>query len=84
MSAPQWLTLVATLFGIVGTSLLFFYSNTDLPYQGATWGGPETAKHNAEIRTKNRVWRQRTKLGYGLLCISFVLQAVSVVVPPSM
>jgi hypothetical protein len=81
MTRFQILALSSAVFGALGTTLLFFFSNTDQPYQGAAWGGDETGRANQRIREQNARWRKLTKLGYALLCVSFILQMVSVFAP---
>jgi hypothetical protein len=58
-----------------GHRSLFFYSNTDIPFEGAAWGGPETQANNEKIAAKNKSWKLNQKIGFGLLCLSFIIQA---------
>jgi hypothetical protein len=48
MDMEHWATIVSAVIGIVGTAL-FFYNNTDIPFAGAFWGGPETHANDEKI-----------------------------------
>jgi hypothetical protein len=80
MDIEHWATIVSAIIGIVGTALLFFYSNTDIPFEAATWGGPETHENNEKIAAKNRSRKLKQKIGFGLLCLSFIIQASTAVI----
>ena len=64
----------SALLGGAGTLILFFYSFSLQPYEGAVWGGPEVDKENSNIRRKNsrRIFMQ--KIGLSLICASFAVQ----------
>jgi hypothetical protein len=80
MNIEHGATIASAIIGIVGTALLFFYSNTDIPFEGATWGGPETQGNNERIAAKNKAWKLKQKIGFGLLCLSFIIQASTAVI----
>jgi hypothetical protein len=44
MSTGQWMTVVSSVLGALGTALLFFFSYTDSPSGLRYWGGPESSK----------------------------------------
>lgn len=81
MTLAQWAALGSSLLGAVGTALLFFFSYTDEPYQGGVFGSPSVTKFNEDVKAKNKKWKLRQRTGFGLLCLSFLIQAWSVFLP---
>ena len=75
------LSLFSAIFGIVGTGLMFFGSYALEPFEGATWGGPETAAANDRIRAKNRTRLLMQRSGVALLFVAFVLQGIAAFAP---
>ena len=72
-SLQQWLTLLTAVLGLVGSALLFFNSYGLLPHLGFLPGRGD----NERINEINRRWRVRQRVGFGLLCASFVVQGVA-------
>ena len=73
------LSLASALIGIVGTGALFFTSYTARPFIGAVFGSPEIWAKNEKIAGSNRRNRWWQLTGFGLLCVSFALQALAAV-----
>jgi hypothetical protein len=78
MTTVQVANLVSSLFGAAGTTLLFFFSYTYIPLGGGAWGGPTLDAANAKTSAKNVIWKRKQRVGFGLLCVSFVIQAAAV------
>jgi hypothetical protein len=81
MTDVQYATLLSAIFGAAGTIFLFFGSYTLEPLAGAVWGGPVVDKENAKIRGKNKSRILRQRIGLVFLCLSFIIQVVSVFLP---
>ncbi len=80
-SLSQWFGLISGGLGFAGSTLLFAYSYALFPYEGAVWGSPETVEYNRLTVTKNRRAKAWQRTGFVLLCLAFVAQAISVIVP---
>ncbi len=78
MTAAQCANLLAALFGASGTIFLFFGSYAFQPLEGAPFNSPELEQWNGRIKVKNRVRKTKQRIGLGLLCASFAIQAVAV------
>ena len=78
MTAVQCANLLSALLGASGTIFLFFGSYAFQPLEGAPFNSPEVEQWNACIKTKNHVRKTRQKIGLGLLCTSFAVQALTV------
>ena len=75
------IALASALFGIAGTALLFFYSYTIEPTDGAVFGSAEVDASNAAINAANAHRTRMQRIGFALLCISFVAQGVGAFLP---
>ena len=78
MSPTVCFQFISAVLGFTGTALLFFFSYMLHPYEGATWGNSETAARNDATRKKNARNLKLQKLGFGLLCLSFLLQLFAI------
>ena len=81
MIASHWVSLISSLLGAAGTALLFFFSHTDEPYQAGVFGSDAVTEFNERLKVKNKVWRKRQQIGFGLLCVSFLVQAAAAFMP---
>jgi hypothetical protein len=79
MAPAPYATLLSSVLGACGTSVLFFSSFTLEPREGAHFGSLEMDERNERIEARNNKRKIWQKIGLGLLCLSFVVQAVSVV-----
>jgi hypothetical protein len=57
---------------------LFLSSYTLDPFAGAPFGSQELAKQNEDIRAKNASRTRWQRLGFAMLCASFIVQAMSI------
>lgn len=78
LNASQWTGLMSAMFGAAGTIVLFLSSYSLQPFEGATFGGPETNAENAKIRVANAKRVRNQRYGLVLLLCSFVLAGASV------
>jgi hypothetical protein len=78
MTPDKYVALASSTLGAIGTIILFLSSYTLEPFAGATFGSQELVKQNEGIRAKNaaRTWWQ--KVGFAILCASFIAQAMSI------
>lgn len=73
----KFLSLLSAVFGIAGIALLFWFSYTLPPDRRAVLShDPE--EEDAAIGEINRRWKRMQRIGFALLCISFALQALIV------
>jgi hypothetical protein len=72
------LQLASAVSGFFGTALLFFFSYSLAPFESATWGNEQTAKRNKAIMRKNTRDALIQKVGFGLLCLSFLIQVFAI------
>lgn len=78
MTAAQYAALISAALGACGTIVLFFATYGFQPLEGGVFGSPELQEWNARIKAKNKERKIRQRIGLGLLCCSFAVQAVSV------
>lgn len=78
MTFIQWVQLGAAISGATGTIILFCSSYSLEPYEGGVMGSPEVYEYNELVKSSNRVRLRNQRIGLGLLCFSFVLQAFAV------
>ena len=78
MTPDKYAALGAAALGAIGTIILFLSSSTLEPFTGAPFGSQELVKQYEGIRAKNaaRTWWQR--VGFAILCASFIAQAMSI------
>lgn len=74
MFVVQWLMLLSAALGLAGSALLFVYSYSLISPRGVL----PAPGDSAEVQRTNRRWRLRQRLGFGLLCASFAVEAVAV------
>jgi hypothetical protein len=77
MTYTQDTGLASAVLGAIGTIIMFFSSYAFEPFQGGVFGSPEITECNNRIRTKNRNRHRWQLIGLGILCLSFVVQAVA-------
>lgn len=70
--------LFSAALGAGGTVSLYLGSYVTPPYQGGPFGTAAGNQKNAEIREKHPIMLRRQRVGLVLLCLSFVTQAVAV------
>lgn len=78
MTGTQWVELAAAATGAAGTIILYRNSYTLEPFEGSVFGSPEVTEHNENVKKRNAARISAQQQGFGLLCVSFVLQAVAV------
>ena len=78
MMIARVIALVSALLGIIGTGLLFFFSYTLAPDDGAVFGSQEVNAANEIVRLQNLRRTLMQRIGFALLCISFMAQAIEV------
>jgi hypothetical protein len=54
MTIVQWANLTSSILGAVGTTLLFFFSYTDLPSGMFFWSSRGNTKHTQQVGEKIR------------------------------
>ncbi len=81
MTVEKYATLLSAILGIFGTVILFFSSYALQPLEGGVFGSDELYKWNARVRAKNKLRKIIQRIGLGLLCLSFIVQATIVFLP---
>jgi hypothetical protein len=81
MTTVQCATLFSALLGVFGTLFLFFGTYGLQSFEGGIFNSPAIQTLNEGIRAKNEARKVRQKIGLGLVCASFVVQAVTVFLP---
>jgi hypothetical protein len=69
--------LVSAVLGAIGTIILFCSSYTLEPSVGAPFGGRILEEHNERIKTNNAMHQRWQSIGFGILCLSFIVQIAS-------
>jgi len=77
MTYAQDTGLASAVLGAIGTIILFFSSYAFQPLEGAVFGSPEITECNNRIKAKNRRRHRWQLIGLGIICLSFVVQAVA-------
>jgi hypothetical protein len=77
MTSAQCTGLVSAILGATGTIILFFSSYALQPLEGGFFGSDELTECNNRIKAKNRRRHRWQRIGLGVLCLSFVVQAVA-------
>jgi hypothetical protein len=78
MTPDKYAALASAALGAIGTIILFLSSSTLEPFAAAPFGSQELVRQNEGMRVKNaaRSWWQR--VGFAILCASFIAQAMSI------
>ncbi len=79
MTAVQCTALLSALLGAFGTIVLFFNSYTLEPFEGGGFNSEAMQERNDQVKAKNKKRKFGQQIGLGLLCLSFVVQAISVI-----
>lgn len=83
MSAVQCANFLSAILGAVGAGFLYYGSYSLQPLEGAPFNGPELEASNARTEAKNKIRKQRQKIGLVLLFFSFSVQVIAVFLPPA-
>jgi hypothetical protein len=78
MTYYQWVEILSSAFGAIGTTILFINSYSVQPLEGAPFNSSALEEYNRLIKNKNINRMKFQRVGFGLICVSFILQAVSV------
>ena len=78
MTADKYAALASTTLGAIGTMILFLSSYTLEPFAGAPFGSQELVKQNEGIRARNASHTRWQRVGFAILCASFIFQAMSI------
>jgi hypothetical protein len=78
MTPDKYAALASTALGAIGTMILFLSSYTLEPFAGAQFGSQESVKQNEGIRAKNASRSRWQRVGFAILCASFIVQAMSI------
>jgi hypothetical protein len=78
MTYAQYAGLFSAALGAIGTAFLFFSSYSLQPVEGGVFGSDALTEYNNRIKAKNVSRLLSQKIGFGFLCVSFVIQAVTV------
>ena len=78
MTWLQLVELAAAASGAAGTIILYRNSYTLEPFEGGVLGSPQVDEHNESVKKRNADRVRAQRQGFGLLCVSFLLQAVAV------
>ena len=77
MTPDKYAPLASTALGTIGTMILFLTSYTLEPFAGGPFG-EELVKQNEGISAKNASRTQWQRVGFAILCASFIVQAMSI------
>ena len=77
MTCVQCIGLVSAILGAIGTIIMFFSCYAFEPLQGGVFGSDSVTECNNRIKAKNRRRYTWQRIGLGVLCLSFVVQAVA-------
>lgn len=75
MTIVNTANLAAAFFGVVGTIVMFVGSHALESLEGGVFGSDQITAANNETRRKNKKRLLLQRIGLGLLCISFLIQA---------
>jgi hypothetical protein len=78
MTPDKYAALASTALGAIGTMILFLSSYMLEPFVEAPFGTEELAKQNEGIRAKNESRTRWQRVGFAILCASFIVQAMSI------
>jgi hypothetical protein len=78
MTCAQYAGLFSAALGAIGTAFLFFNSYSLQPLEGGIFGSDALTEYNKSIKRKNASRLLQQKIGFGFLCVSFVIQVVAV------
>jgi hypothetical protein len=78
MTPDKYAALASMALGAIGTMILFLNSYTLEPPAGAALGSPESVKQNEGIMAKNASRTRWQRVGFAILCASFIVQAMSI------
>ncbi len=68
------LQFASAAFGCLGTVLLFSFSYSLEPFEGGVFGSDSINAHNERVRVKNLTKLRVQKIGFAILCLSFLAQ----------
>lgn len=77
MTWAQRTGLVSAILGAIGTIIMFRYSYALQSLEGGVFGSPEITECNNRINAENRRRHSWQRIGLGVLCFSFFVQAVA-------
>jgi hypothetical protein len=77
MTYAQNAGLSSAVLGAIGTIILFFSSYAFQPLEGGVLGSDALTEFNNRIKAKNLRRHRWQLIGLGVLCLSFIVQAVA-------
>ncbi len=70
--------VVSAVLGMIGTTLLFFFSYSFEPFSGGVLGSPQIAARNELVRASNLRRKRWQLIGLAILWSSFVVQVIAI------
>jgi hypothetical protein len=77
IDAEHWITIIAAILGLIGSAVLFWFSFTLIPLMGYT-----SSELTRQVSEKNKRLKNWQRVGFGFLCVSFVIQIVGATLLP--